>query len=392
MFLVRKIHFAVYGSGLGHASRMSLIAKFMKDQGDTINFSSFDYAVDYIREKGFNCDVVPPLDIEWRNEGVSAKNILGDIPILLSNFVLQVRKEKQIMNRFRPDIVVSDTRLSAVVAAYIMGVPSITITNQLRILLPPKFHTRKLSKMELVVAETLGLLWSQSQHILVPDIPLPFTVSKDNTVGIKTTKNKIKYVGFMSPTSIVSEKQLAKVSEVLEFNKEKPIVFAQISGPSGTKRKLSEIIIKVAETLSDKFIFVISKGQVGGEDKPRKIRGGWIYEWCPIKDELFTLSDVLLIRGGHTTISQAILYGKPLVTIPIRNHSEQLANSLRVSEIGFGKIVYPDSLSINKISSAINQVYSDGRIKDKILELKKIAENFNGIQNTVDIINNIKVV
>lgn len=385
----KKIHFAVYGSGLGHASRMSLIAQFIKEQGDIVNFSSFDYAVEYIREKGFNCDIVPPSDIGWRNEGVSTKNTLGDIPTLLSNFVLQVRKERQIMIRFKPDIVVSDTRLSAVVAAYILGIPSITVTNQLRILLPPKFHTRKLGKIESIVAETLGLLWSLSQHILVPDIPLPFTISLENTEEIRTTKRKKSYVGFMTPTSNIDEKRLNEVSKMLNFIKEKPIVFAQVSGPSGTKRKLTEIMIKVSENLSDKFTIVISKGQVGGDEKPRKIKGGWIYEWCPVKDELFTLSNMLLIRGGHTTISQAILYGKPVITIPIRNHSEQMANALRVDEIGFGKILYPEEMSIKKISSAIEEVCCDGHFQDRIFELKSIAQKINGIKNTVDIINNL---
>ncbi len=387
--MVKKIHFAVYGSGIGHASRMSLIAQFMKEQGETINFSSFDHAVKYIRGKGFNCDIVPSTNIEWINEGVSAKNILKDIPTLLSNFVLQVKKEKQIMSKFKPDIVVSDTRLSAVVAAHISDIPSITITNQIRILLPPKFHVGFLRKIEDIEAELLGLLWSKSQHILVPDIPLPFTICKDNTTQIRTIKNKMSYVGFMSPTTIISENRLIEVSKMLDVNKKKPIVFAQISGPVGTKHRLTETILKVAQNLSDKFMFVISKGYVGGEEKPRKIKGGWIFDWCPIKDELFTISDIILCRGGHATISQAILYGKPVITIPIRNHSEQMANAFRVDEIGFGMIVYPDELSIKKISSAIELVYSNDYFKDKILELKKIAQSCNGINNIADIINSL---
>ena len=43
----------------------------------------------------------------------------------------------------------------------------------------------------------------------------------------------------------------------------------------------------------------------------------------PVRDEIFAIADVLVLRGGHAVISQAIQFGKPIVTIPIDNHGEQ---------------------------------------------------------------------
>ena len=385
----RRIHIAVYGSGLGHASRMSLVAEKLVNQGDTVIFSSFDHAVDYLREMGFHCEKVPSLDISWNEEGVSVKKTVEDLPNLFSKFVQQVKKERQIMYRFHPDIVVSDTRLSAVAAAYIEKIPSVTVTNQIRILLPPKFSTRNLSKIEGIEAEALGLLWSRSQFIVVPDIPSPYTISEANTTRIRTANSKVKYVGFMSSISKIGTEQLTKVSNKLELDKEKRIVFAQVSGPPNTKSKLIDIIIEAASTLSDKFIFIISKGEIGGEKKPRRIKGGWIYQWCPVKDELFTLADLLVVRGGHATISQAILYGKPVVTIPIINHSEQNANATRVKDIGFGRLLDPDTISSEKIALAVNEISDEPSFKKKVLELNRVAQNLNGVNNTVNIINSL---
>jgi len=387
--LKRRIHIAVYGSGLGHASRMSLVAEELVNQDNIVYFSSFDQAVDYLREMGFHCERVPSLDINWNEEGVSVKKTLEDLPILFSKFVQQVRKEREIMKRLHPDIVVSDTRLSAVVAAYIGKIPSVTVTNQIRILLPPKFHKRTLNKIEDVEAELLGLLWSLSNIILVPDIPSPYTISEANTGGIRTTNGKVKYAGFMSPISRVGTEQLAKVSKELELSKEKRVVFAQVSGPPNTKSKLIDLIRKAANILSDRFIFIISKGEVGGEKKPSKIKGGWIYEWCPVKDELFSLADILVVRGGHTTISQAILHSKPVVTIPILNHSEQMANASRVKEIGFGKLLDPETVSAEVISSAVSELSDNSYFKAKALELSNVAQSFNGVKNAVNIINSL---
>ena len=385
----RRIQIAVFGSGLGHAARMSLVAEELVNQGDTVFFSSFDHAVDYIRDLGFHCERVPSLDVKWDAEGVSLKNTVRELPILSSKFVQQVRKENQIMKRLHPDIVVSDTRLSAVAAAYIRKIPSITVTNQIRILLPPKFHKRTLNKVEDTVAELLGLLWSRSQIIVVPDIPSPYTISEANTGRIRSTYGKVKYVGFMSPTSRFITEQLAKVSKELELNTKKRIVFAQVSGPPNTKGKLIDFIRKAANILSDRFNFVISKGEVGGDKKPSKIKGGWIYEWCPVKDEMFSLADILVVRGGHASISQAILYGKPIITIPILDHSEQIANATRVKEIGFGILLNPETISAKKISSAIIKLNDDISIKKKMIELNMIAQNLNGTNNTVNIINSL---
>ena len=39
------------------------------------------------------------------------------------------------------------------------------------------------------------------------------------------------------------------------------------------------------------------------------------------------MSNLLIIRGGHVVISQAIQFGKPMISIPIENHRQQLGNS-----------------------------------------------------------------
>ena len=48
------------------------------------------------------------------------------------------------------------------------------------------------------------------------------------------------------------------------------------------------------------------------------------------------MSNLLVLRGGHVAISQAIQFGKPVITIPIENHGEQLGNSEKIAEIGVG--------------------------------------------------------
>ena len=83
--------------------------------------------------------------------------------------------------------------------------------------------------------------------------------------------------------------------------------------------------------------YVISEGNPEGDREPKRLAGlGWYYEWCPVRDEIFAMCNLLVLRGGHVSISQAIQFGKPIVSIPIENHGEQLGNSEKISKIGIG--------------------------------------------------------
>ena len=113
---------------------------------------------------------------------------------------------------------------------------------------------------------------------------------------------------------------------------------------------------------------------------------GWFYEWCPVRDELFSLSDVVVIRGGHAAISQAIRFGKPVVSVPIENHGEQLGNSDKIARLGLGIALFAKPLQPGDISDAINTVLIDSNYQRKARELMGYSENLNGIDNVVNII------
>jgi hypothetical protein len=143
-------------------------------------------------------------------------------------------------------------------------------------------------------------------------------------------------VGFTSPGLEVSEDRLRKAREVLGFDR-RPLVFFQISGPDATKKRFIDIVLRSVGELSSRYKVVVSMGYLGGSGEPRKLADGAIlYDWCPIKDEFFALSTVLVGRSGHRTIGQCIDAGKPAVLVPIHNHSEQLGNAEKFQSLGLG--------------------------------------------------------
>jgi UDP-N-acetylglucosamine--N-acetylmuramyl-(pentapeptide) pyrophosphoryl-undecaprenol N-acetylglucosamine transferase len=387
--MVKRIYFTPYGVGLGHASRLITIAEKVKTNNINIKFSSFGEAVDFISRYGYHCNQVPPVDFSWNSQGsFSMKNSISNIPSWCKNFTTQVVKEVEMMIKFSPNVVVSDSRLSSIVSARLLGVPSLVLLNQIKLLLSPKLHSFKVARfVENLNGEFIGILWSLSNEILVPDLPPPYTISENNIWNTNSVIKKIKYIGFIAPKMNISEQQLIKVMNILNFSKNKPIIFFHISGPSKTRLPMVLKILDAQKYFRNEIQYVISEGKPNGDIQPQKLSdNGWYYEWCPIRDELFALSDILVLRGGHTTMSQAIQFGKPIISIPIENHAEQISNSCKIKKMGIGIMLNDDELSPEKLSEAISNILNDNKFRSRSIEIMQFCEKLNGIQNVVNIV------
>ena len=165
------------------------------------------------------------------------------------------------------------------------------------------------------------------------------------------------------------------------------MVYIHISGPSQTRRSLLEVAIQAAKALENRIQFVISEGKPGGQTEPSRLGPRtWYYEWCPVRDEIFSLSQATVLRGGHVALSQAIRLGKPVVTIPIENHSEQLGNSAKVADIGMGIMLNPKNLQAEQLAAAIERVLGNPEFSKKARELGRQAEENDGIDNISSIV------
>ena len=146
-------------------------------------------------------------------------------------------------------------------------------------------------------------------------------------------------------------------------------------------------ILDAQKYFKNNIQYVISEGKPNGNIEPFKISdNGWYYEWCPIRDELFILSNIVVLRGGHTTISQAIQFGKPIISIPIENQAEQISNSCKITKIGIGIMLKTDELTSEKIVESINKILNDNRFIARSNEIMEFCSKLNGVENVINII------
>ncbi|MGI0020921.1 MAG: glycosyltransferase [Nitrososphaera sp.] len=382
-------YLAPYGVGLGHASRLVMVADHLRQSDVDVRFSSYGEAASYVSMRGYRCATVPPVEFAWSAEGgFSIKHSLANIPLWFTNLTRQVNCETRNMTMYGPDVILSDSRLSPLLAAKLMGIPSIVLLNQVKLLLSPRLRQFRLSRLfEKMVGEFLGSMWSVADRILVPDLPPPYTISAHNIWGVASAAKKLEYIGFTAPKPRVTEEQANAVAEKLGFDRSRPTVFVHISGPLETRMPMIRLALVAAKNLEGRVQFVFSEGRPNGSAEPLKIGPStWYYEWCPIRDEVFTLSDAVLMRGGHTALSQAIQFGKPVVTIPIENHGEQLGNSQKIAELGLGAMVHPKKVRPEQIAQTIEQVLGDPSYREKTLQMKAMTEKLDGIDNVVKIV------
>lgn len=376
--------------GLGHASRLVIVANDLKKSNNfEFKFSSFGESVNYIKRHGFKCEQVPPVEFIWGKKGeFSVKTNINKIPQWLTNLPVQINKEIKFIKKFSPKLIISDSRLSPLIAGKLLDVPKILIINQIKLLLSPRLREFKMARFfETCNGELMGGLWNLSDKILIPDLPPPYTISEDTINSVKAIKSKIRYVGFITPkNNDTNIDDLSKVKNLLELSDSKPIIFVHISGPKETRKP---IILKILSACREQnsFQYIFSEGRADGKTQPKKIaKNIWYFEWCPIRDEIFHLSDVLMIRGGHTAISQAVQFGKPFVTIPIESHGEQLSNSKKVEKLGIGKMLDSTKISANSLKVVLTELTENSNYHKNASDLLKISDNLDGVQNIKQVI------
>jgi UDP:flavonoid glycosyltransferase YjiC (YdhE family) len=366
-----------------------MVADHLKQGGINVQFSSYGEAASYVSLRGYKCATVSPVEFAWSMEGgFSVKDSIANIPVWFANFSRQVNQEIRNILKCNPDIVLSDSRLSPLVAARFLKVPSVVILNQIKLLLSPRLRDFAVPRIfENVVGEFMGSMWAMAERVLVPDLPPPYTLSGHNIWDIGSASRKIEYIGFASPRPQISEEQVIRVANMLGFDRIRPLVFVHVSGPTQTRPAFLQLAVEAAKRLDPKIQFVISAGNPKGKSDPSRIgRSSWYYEWCPVRDEIFAASDLLVLRGGHVALSQAIQFGKAVVTVPIENHGEQLGNCAKIAELGAGVMLHPKRLRSEQLANAIGHVLGDSNYNKKAAELQRIAEKLNGIHNVVKIV------
>ncbi|MDH5806270.1 MAG: glycosyltransferase [Candidatus Methanomethylicaceae archaeon] len=393
-----RIYFSPCGIALGHAGRCIAIAELFKKRGDDVFFSTYGEAVEFVRRAGFNVEEVPKITFYEKEDGTfDIRRTLSAGPKIIIKFFQQIGAEINLIEHFKPDVVVSDSRLSSIIAAKIMGFKSVLILHQLRIMIPHlKPINRKIKQkiknfVERLGLEILGSLWNLSNVIIVPDFPPPYTIAKANVVPSNRYINKLKLVGPIIskyPWDLPPSEEIRKKLGV----DDRPLIFAAMSGTIAEKKYITEILIKIFQDFPDDYNIIVSKG-FPNRNSFNNLKNGnknlIIFDWVEDRYSILKACDLLITRGGHNTVSEAIYYGKPMIIIPTPAHSEHQGIAKSMEEMGLAKSIQQYNLSKNTLLEAINEILNSSEFISRVEKAKNFAHNFNAMETIFNIINKI---
>ncbi|GBC70734.1 UDP-N-acetylglucosamine--N-acetylmuramyl-(pentapeptide) pyrophosphoryl-undecaprenol N-acetylglucosamine transferase [Candidatus Calditenuaceae archaeon HR02] len=348
-----RIHFSVCGLGLGHASRCRPIILEAIKRGHDVTVSTYGDAVDYFERVGLSVLKVPAVDY-----GRDARGAVSIKATLLSNVFLPMKVaaqtliEARIIEESGAEVVVSDTRASAVLASRLTGIPSTLILNQYNVLLQRDRLPRLAAFFEDII-NSFTVVWSLSHRLLIADYPHPLTISTENLRMRKVDEPRAEFVGPILEKLPSDYPPRDRLKEKLGFDPSIPLIAVIPTGPQPDRIRLRDLMMPLLHRQKD--FQAIMTGAVGDQSR----EGLRFVEWYENEYELLAASDVVVTRAGQTLAAKALAFNCRLVLIPIPRQTEQESNAKSLAGKGVAVILKEEDLSLESLSASVKKALDE---------------------------------
>ena len=390
-----RLYIGPCGLGLGHITRCDAIAREFSNQGVDVSFSSYLDALDYLKRSGFTYFSAIPLSFRTREDGtIDPKMTMSQngVTVGLWGFIRQLIGEVKQISAFEPDVVISDTRISTLVAAFILRKPRILILNQYSVQMPKDDKKHRLNDRPMLfaakiiwryISAMLELAWGLSDLIIVPDLKAPYTISRYNLAIPPGIRRKVRLVGPLTRS------RLNLGDGVRHTVRGRPLVFACVSGPATDRRYLVSKLTDILKEFPEDYELILSCGDPNGSVGGKRIENLVVHEWMTEQSywRTFERADVIVSRAGHETIMKAVSEGKPLVLIPPPNHTEQANNAKRAEELGVAVVLDQSRLDAAMLAGAISRTLRHN--KESALRLSETLGSESGVRAVVEAVSQL---
>ncbi|HEX5456957.1 MAG TPA: glycosyltransferase [Candidatus Nitrosotalea sp.] len=404
---MKKIGGFIYPWGNGHFTRMmhldEAIKDTMKDDVQMHYTSSGEIYQKLLQKFPQNKDRIHNIEMPTPIDGkkgpsitLSSLNFLLPVsgrPPLLSVVTNYLRKEGNLYNNQKFDLVINDGDVGSNAIAQRRNIKCIFITNQFR----PKLWASRFYLYPGVIYVSKNI--EKAMKIIVADSPPPYTICEYNLNFTDKIKEKVVYVGHFSNGGIVHSKPKSNVEKLIE--NADSFGYWMITGNKSTKKitlenyktsfnssemtKERRLISHASSDPSlDKVLGKDGKTYSFAEAVEKKI------DWIQIdvgflseqeKDTVLDLCKYAVINGSHTAMGE-ILGGKakPVIGIPVYDEHTNQIKWAQDKNLGIL------ATTVKQTVKAVSRIHND---YNKYQEnLSEFSRNYNtgGTKNTVKII------
>jgi len=188
-----------------------------------------------------------------------------------------------------------------------------------------------------------------------------------------------KHYKFLGPS--IYERKTANLDFV---KKERPVIYISLGTVlKGTVSFFQNCIDAFCDENAE---VIISVGQKFDMRKLKNISPNiHIYKSVP-QIEVLKMADVFVTHGGMNSVSEALIYGTPMVVIPFV--SDQPVNAQCVEKLGVGKRLEYSLINKNNLKSTVLSVIRDKDIKSNLDTVQKLIAESLGNKGGAEIIIN----
>lgn len=342
---MRKILFSVCGVGLGHATRIHSIINDVRKSA-RYRIAAAESTYDYFRHAKMHPVKLEGFDFFQRKFTFSLfLTVLNNIkfPIALTKNYMMLSK---IIDRFRPNLIINDSEPASLLIAKNRCIKNYLLTNWVSTLdelkyIPRQFFTRPIKFQIYLIRKLMNRSLKYSTRVIAPSFDLN-----------KPRNPKISNVG-----AIIRQvpEQVDEINTISDF-------YLVTFGGSNVGKIPFKMLVKILKKYRDKrFVFTAPFVE-------RKRRASNILE-LPLTEKYLSYLKAcngVISLAGHSSISEILVFKKPSLIIPVRNHIEQLANANYVQRKGLASAL---------ISKKFNEKLLKKKIDDFFWSERKIQRN-----------------
>ena len=395
-----RVYLAPCGIGLGHITRVHPIATELNRRGVETVFSTYLDGLDYAKHNHLPTYEAVPINFKVRTDGTIDFKLTAatsGFSLGIRMFLRQVVLEIQYLKQFRPDVVLSDSRASSLVAAWLLRIPVALMLNQFRVEIIRRPSGRSLTPLDrlfffianvgwLFIRTAIQLVWGRSQVILIPDLPSPYTISIGNLAIPRRYNDKVKLIGPIIEQHNNSRVRNDNVRREIGLDSKLPFIYAAVSGPKVERAILAQILLESFRGMPKNYQIVLSKGDAEGERGMRSVGGVRVYDWIEDQEDFIRASDLIIARAGHGTIMKSLVYGRPMVLVPIPDHTEQYGNARRAVSLHVAEMIDQNMLNHDTLQSTVERVLESPEYATNAVRISKETASMDAVALACDIV------
>ncbi|MFQ1020394.1 MAG: glycosyltransferase [Thermoprotei archaeon] len=372
-----KLHVGACGIGYGHVGRDLPTALYLGSVGWDVYFTTYGDAVHFARASGFRTYAEPSVGYVTKGGEVTMKGTILSLFRQLNSFFTQLADEYRIIRKEKPDVVLSDSRLSTVLAAKLAGKRIVLLIHELKVLTPirdPRFKRF----VDAIAYRVLSTFWSFSDKVVISDFPPPLTIAEENVVLWWPLRKRDKLV-YAGPCGRVTACRKS----------DHGVVYLRVSGIESERVILNDLYYKTGVLLArDGVRAIMSRGNARGNFASSEFDGKLlVYDW--IRDYGSMEINSLVSVAGQTSMAEFVDLGVPFILTPPISHTEHWGIAKSLEKKGIALVLPLRGLTPEQLRDAVEQALADEALRKRAQEYASKAKSYPGDQVLISVITSL---